>query len=531
MTWKSRASIFILASSLACLALMSSGCGQGGSGGQQADGAQAPPPDTKPLPYQLDGGTAPITGQDASPQPPPAGQDSGASSPSDTGAPAPDQTAPTTGNSYGQKCGGAHGACKAGLVCVQFNESGNSEGLCTAYCSSTQPCPSSPAGGECVFKLSDGKTICGFLCTAAQPACPPGLACTKSAQGQYYYCSTDPPAQCGNNKMELAEECDGTDLNNMTCQALGFTGGQLVCTSGCKLDKGGCTGGSTACANLPPKDCTGGDAYCSKLVLFSPFQGTGYSVTHGQSYSHIRQDTMMLVKYAAASVACMMPGSFPVGLGDMSMSNGGTPATASGQLRHPQGTHDGGRDIDIAYFQTGQPDNSLRPVCPHTQNGVEQYHCVGQPTTLDASRSALFLAKLFESNRVRVIGVDGQIGPVVAAAAKTLHTQGKISTASLNAFSSKLAYETTNTGKGWFQFHHHHLHMSTWTTSYGTPSTTPPTPPLAPELTPGQVPPMVFPLPGQGTSLLPVPDPDTAMIWDRARAPRGTWRRARAVRE
>jgi hypothetical protein len=440
------------------------------------------------------------------------------------GVPTPDQTPPPppppTGNGYGQKCGGNHGACQTGLICVQFNESGANEGICTAYCSSTQPCPSAPAGGQCVFKLTSGKTICGFLCSPQQPACPPGLACTYSTQGQYHYCSTDPPAKCGNNKVELNEECDGTDMNGTTCQAFGFSGGQLKCTSSCKLDKSGCTGASTGCANLPPKDCTGGDAYCSKLVLFSPFKGTGYNVTHGQSYSYIRQDTMMLIKYAAASVACMMPGSYPIGLGDMSMSNGGTPMTSSGQLRHPQNTHDGGRDIDVAYYQTGQPNNNLRPVCPHTQSGVEQYHCVGQPNILDAPRSALFLAKLVESTRVRVIGVDGKIGPIVEAEAKKLHSQGKISTASLNAFGSKVAYETTNTGKGWYLFHHHHLHLSTWTTSYGTPSTTPPPPPLPPEPTPpGQMPPMVFPLTSVAQPLSPqwlVPDANTARIWDRA---------------
>lgn len=401
--------------------------------------------------------------------------------------------APADGRQFGERCGGSWGSCGAGLLCVQFNESGSEEGYCTAECSETSPCPGSPAGAQCVFQLvSSGKTICGFLCDAVNPTCPAGLSCTYSQDGGYHYCSTDPPPQCGNNVVEMGEECDGTDLGNMSCKGFGYASGTLGCDAQCRYDKDACTGPSS-CANLPPRDCTGGDAFCSKLVLFSPTQDTGYAVTHGNSYSYLRQDTMMLIKYAAASVACMVPGSFPIGLGDMSMSNGGTPADAAGNLRHPQGTHVNGLDIDVAYYQVGQPNNNLRAVCPHTQNNQEQYHCVGPPTILDAKRSALFLAKVFESSRVRVVGVDGQIGPVLVAEAKSLHSQGMISTDALNAFASKLAYETSDTGAGWYLFHHHHFHLSTWSSSYGTPSTPPAPPPFAPELAPEQMQPMVQP--------------------------------------
>lgn len=420
-----------------------------GPGKMSPDGGKTPAP-------KADRGSTPIPWPDSSNNTP--SPDSGSIHPPDS------QPGNVSGRTFGQKCGGSWGSCKSGLLCVLFNESGKKEGYCTKECSSTMPCPPAPAGAQCAFKLaSSGKTICGFLCSAAAPACPPGLTCTYAKQGQYYYCTTDTPAKCGNNKLELAEECDTNQLNNATCKSLGFSGGTLKCTPGCKLDKSGCTGKST-CSNLPPRDCKAGNTACSKLELFSPFSGNGYVVTHGSTYSWLRHDTAMLVKYAAAAVACLMPGAYPIGLGDMSMSNGKTPTN-----RHPAGTHDYGRDIDIAYYQTGQPNNYLRPVCPHTTGGAEQYHCTGQPNILDLSRTALFVAKLLESSRVRVLGVDGKVGPLLKSEAKNLLSKGLITSAANAAFSSKLAYEVTDTKMGWFRFHHHHMHLSTYTSSYSTP--------------------------------------------------------------
>jgi hypothetical protein len=47
---------------------------------------------------------------------------------------------------------------------------------------------------------------------------------------------------CGNGRRELLEECDGNDLNGMTCLSLGqgFTSGSLGCTSGCRVDSAMC---------------------------------------------------------------------------------------------------------------------------------------------------------------------------------------------------------------------------------------------------------------------------------------------------
>jgi hypothetical protein len=346
---------------------------------------------------------------------------------------------------------------------VLFNESGTQEGYCTAECSQTVACPASPAGAQCAFQLQSGKTVCGFLCSATNTTCPTGLNCNYNQKGDFYYCTTDAPAKCGNNVIEFTEECDGTQTNNVTCQMLGYSTGTITCNN-CKLDKSGCSGGSSG--SIPAKDCTAGDAACKKVAGFSPTQGDGYNVTHEAKYSYLREDTTMLVKYGTASVKYLMPGSWPLGLGDMSEASGATPGTDVGVLRHPQGTHVSGADIDIAYYQTGQQNNNLRPVCNHESGGKDQYHCVDTPNILDGPRSALLLGKFLESDRVRVIGVDGKIGPILQAEAQTLHSQGLITTTALNKFSSKIAFEATNTGMGWYQFHHHHLHLSTWTTAY-----------------------------------------------------------------
>jgi hypothetical protein len=51
---------------------------------------------------------------------------------------------------------------------------------------------------------------------------------------------------CGNGVKEGIEECDGTDLAGATCASLGFTGGTLACTAGCRQDTDACeTSGMT----------------------------------------------------------------------------------------------------------------------------------------------------------------------------------------------------------------------------------------------------------------------------------------------
>jgi hypothetical protein len=230
------------------------------------------------------------------------------------------------------------------------------------------------------------------------------------------------------------------------------------------------TDASDPCA-LPPKDCTGTLAYCGELVAFEPVKGTGYDnypingeTATNQYRSFCRRDLMMLVKYAAAYVECKgktwTPGNgAPIGLGDMSEKDGSIPGTSIGSPGHPKGTHTNGYDMDIAYFQTAGTNNYLRPICPYTTGGVDQYHCTGAPTILDVKRTALFLGAFLTSDRVRVIGVDGQVGPLVIPEMQKLCDAGTLPKIACDR-KGYLAYETTDTGKGWYLFHHHHLHVS-----------------------------------------------------------------------
>ena len=221
---------------------------------------------------------------------------------------------------------------------------------------------------------------------------------------------------------------------------------------------------------VPDWRCTGDAAYCGELVPFEPDEGPGWwdyplnGETSTDEYrSYIRRDVMMLVTYAAAMVDCQASGwdfgnGGRLGLGDMSEVDGSIPGTRDGDPGHPAGTHEDGHDMDLAYYQTGTPDNRLRAVCEHTIDGADQYHCTSEPTLLDPWRTALFLGHLHASSQLRVIGVDGRVGPLVDSALSQLCADGWVDTSACS--SHAVTWEETDTGRGWFRFHHHHLHIS-----------------------------------------------------------------------
>jgi hypothetical protein len=215
---------------------------------------------------------------------------------------------------------------------------------------------------------------------------------------------------------------------------------------------------------------------CGELVQFSPSVTPHYDdypingeTSSNQYRSWLRRDLKMLIDYATAKTACKAAAwdtgdGGPLGLGDMSEANGAIPGTAVGSPGHPTGTHTGGPDIDLAYYQVGQVNNHLRPICEHMSGSSDMYHCVQEPDILDVWRTAMFLGAIFESPRVRVVGVDGKVGPAVTAAITELCQTGWLPTSACNNVS--LAYEETDMGYGWFQFHHHHAHISVDTVSY-----------------------------------------------------------------
>jgi hypothetical protein len=224
--------------------------------------------------------------------------------------------------------------------------------------------------------------------------------------------------------------------------------------------------------DLPPPRCVGSDAYCHELVLFMPESGPGYEdvsytegMWHDRTASYLQRDLMVRVQYAAAKVACVGAGwssghGGPVALLDMSESDGSIPGTSRGQPGHPWGTHTDGQDIDIAYYQAHTPDNHVRPVCPSVVDDVDEHHCVGAPSRLDAARTAMFIGALFEQPGIRVVGVDGRIAPLVRADLRQLVAAGHLSVAAAVEAVLHLASEDADGGRGWYSFHHHHLHVS-----------------------------------------------------------------------
>ena len=143
----------------------------------------------------------------------------------------------------------------------------------------------------------------------------------------------------------------------------------------------------------------------------------------------------------------------------MSEADGSIPGTSVGSPGHPYGSHTGGLDIDLGYFQLYVPDNHLRRIgIHHDMAGVNQYHLLETPPFLDVWRTALLIAYFAEHPRLRAIGVDGKVGPLVEDALDELVILGFLDEDLRDSI--PLAYEITDTGLGWFRFHHHHLHVS-----------------------------------------------------------------------
>ncbi|MFO0745526.1 MAG: hypothetical protein U1F43_07620 [Myxococcota bacterium] len=384
--------------------------------------------------------------------------------------------------------------CKdGGAWCYPATISGDATGFfagyCMADCASQADCPS---GSICDAIFSDGSKACVAGCTvggantcgAGYRCFDPGICfpgCVSSACPLNYACDSEQdyctPA-CSADTCPDGTVChdDGT-CGDPPCQDTGCEPGYVCAQNGaCVVDVSGGPGAGPgpACPDLPQRDCSGTAAYCGELIQFDPNLGPGYwdypingeTDVSDEYRSWSRRDLQMLIKWAAAVVECKAKdwaggNGKPDGLGDMSEADGSIPGTREGSPGHPEGTHEMGYDTDFAYFQTAAaPDNKLRPICPHLDaGGAEAYHCTGQPTTLDLWRSAMMLGTMMTSGRVRVIGVDGKVGPLMEQALDYLCANDWVTGAACTG-DRPLAYEVTDEGRGWYLFHLHHMHIS-----------------------------------------------------------------------
>lgn len=377
---------------------------------------------------------------------------------------------------------GSSAECPAGSRCWGLD--GFEGGICWPDCDAHACDGTCDSDGSCVF---DESTSCTASCAEAcsdggSDGCPPN----SHAEGDGCVCDTGYTVNEARDACVRActsdADCTGGDVcasgrcEAPPCTATSCPSGTICAASGdCVIDIGSPPPGPPpACAigtsGIPDWRCTGTAAHCGELVPFDPDMGPGWwdypinGETESNQYrSYLRRDVMMLVQYATAMVACQAASwtfgnGGPLGLGDMSEADGAIPGTSVGSPGHPAGTHVNGHDMDIAYYQTGTSDNRLRPVCEHTSGGADAYHCTSEPTLLDPWRTALFLGHLHASPQLRVIGVDGRVGPLVASALSQLCAGGWVSGAACGSHS--ITWEATDGGRGWYYFHHHHLHVS-----------------------------------------------------------------------
>ena len=353
------------------------------------------------------------------------------------------------------------GDCGEGMTCIV---EGFTDGYCAQFgCDENNPCP---AGSEC-FGLQDDRSVCLDLC-AGRDECRDTYACRPDVGACLPGCVDN--EECGEGNFCNEDLiCEPEPCTPESCEE-----GLICADSGvCVIDIGQPPPGPIPeCLNMPSWECEGGEANCGELILFLPSMGAGYwdypanGETEDNPYrSWSRRDVVMLNKYAAAWTECLtqnwdFANGGLMGIGDCSEEDGSIPGTSIGSPGHPEGTHTNGYDLDAGYFQVNTRNNWMRPICEHTVNGQEQYHCVGPPTLLDPWRTAIYLAKLHDSPQLRVIGVDGQVGPLIDSAMDQLCEAGWLDGPACDRRSRSVTYEVENENRGWFRFHHHHWHMS-----------------------------------------------------------------------
>ena len=217
----------------------------------------------------------------------------------------------------------------------------------------------------------------------------------------------------------------------------------------------------------PDWRCTTG---CADIV---PFPGSfdassaeaiasGYYIGTEKRYAFLRRHIVLVVQYAACEVKRRFSGTAPLALQDMSQADGKTPGTDVGSPRHPTTTHTGS-DIDISYYQTDGA-NDVQIICGDgsdtNANGVagrynDGYFCTTNKNIVDWGREVWFFAKLAETPRARVFGIDQTLPDHFTTGADELRTKGDVDAATF-ARMTTLGYGAAG---GW-QFHHHHSHMS-----------------------------------------------------------------------
>jgi hypothetical protein len=188
----------------------------------------------------------------------------------------------------------------------------------------------------------------------------------------------------------------------------------------------------------------------------------GYYIGTLKKYAYLRKHITLVIAWSACEVARRHPGTMPLAIQDMTQVDGKTPGTDVGSPRHPTTTHTGS-DVDISYYQT-DGDNDVQIVCGDgsdtNSNGRpgkynDGYFCTTEKNIVDWAREVWFFAKMADTTRVRVFGIDQTMPAKFTSGADALYKAGDIS-AGVKSRMTILGYGSSG---GW-QFHHHHTHMS-----------------------------------------------------------------------
>ena len=184
-----------------------------------------------------------------------------------------------------------------------------------------------------------------------------------------------------------------------------------------------------------------------------------------------RRELIMAIRYALHEVQQRFPGTAALSVGDIGVLDGTTPDG------HPNGTHEYGGNVDLAYFIRDEAQRqwgnlNYRQICCDAAE-LRDWRCVdtdpkskgygtclaGSESThiVDIPRTALFLAKLAGTGRMRVVGVEAKIEAELNAELDKLLSEGAITAAENRSIRERMA--TANDDPSWV-WHFNHMHLS-----------------------------------------------------------------------
>ena len=192
--------------------------------------------------------------------------------------------------------------CDMDGLCGRANE-GNAESCGSGYECSDGACVVAGTCGGTATACSDITTlnVCGQIADVAQYGCSwiyganicTGTAtacsdittlnvCGQIADVAQYGCSWTETSTCGDGDVDGSngEECDGTNLNGVTCISSEFDGGTLTCDDAtCYFDFSGCYNDVISNPGSPGSS-PGSSSYSSiNIIIYSPKMGIEYGKT------------------------------------------------------------------------------------------------------------------------------------------------------------------------------------------------------------------------------------------------------------